>query len=58
MLNIHKIINESIIRYFLGESLEIMRDDSKPFKLTIEWMYQMYDKFNAEIFGGVLPHVK
>lgn len=55
MINIHKIINESITRYLLSESFEFMRDDSKPFKLTLGWMYDMYDKFNSEIFGGVLP---
>lgn len=52
---IRNIINECCHRYFIGENLSIIRNDSSDFVLTTEWMSRMYDKFNAEIFGGVLP---
>lgn len=55
---IYNIIYESCKRYLLSESLSIYRDDSREFTLTTEWMYEMYDRFNREIFSGVLPECR
>lgn len=52
---LYKIIHEACRRYMISEELSIYRDDSREFTLTTDWMYEMYDKFNREIFGGVLP---
>lgn len=52
---LYKIIHEACRRYMISEELSIYRDDSREFTLTTDWMYKMYDKFNHEIFGGVLP---
>lgn len=52
---LYKIIHEVCRRYMISEELSIYRDDSREFTLTTDWMYEMYDKFNHEIFGGVLP---
>lgn len=55
---LYKIIHEACCRYMLSEELSIYRDDSREFTLTPSWMYAMYDKFNREIFGGVLPECR
>lgn len=55
---IYNIIYKSCKRYLLSESLSIYRDDSREFTLTTDWMYEMYDKFNHEIFSGVLPECR